>query len=171
MGIKQLYLIRHAKSDWSVPGLRDLERPLNKRGQRDAPMMARWLKEQGIRPEIIYSSPAVRVITTARAFAEILNYPEESIKTDIIIYGGDAGDILGFIKTFNDDYDRALLFGHNPDITVLAEKLTGKNFHNIPTCGIVAIGFSNYNSWSNIQFGNGQFLFYKYPKMFKTGRY
>ncbi|MBC7912920.1 MAG: histidine phosphatase family protein, partial [Pyrinomonadaceae bacterium] len=68
--MKQLLLVRHAKSDWNNSDLTDFERPLNKRGQKDAPEMAERLLHQHIIPQLIVSSPAVRALTTAEHFAD-----------------------------------------------------------------------------------------------------
>ena len=73
--MKSLTIVRHAKSSWKNRGLSDRERPLNKRGERDAPIMGRRVATAGIRPSQIISSPAVRAWTTARVFAKELGYP------------------------------------------------------------------------------------------------
>ena len=77
--MKKLFLVRHAKSSWADPSLADLDRPLNKRGLRDAPFMAKLLKGRGVQPDRILSSPANRAFTTASYFAEALDIPSKEI--------------------------------------------------------------------------------------------
>ncbi len=75
--MKKLYLIRHAKSSWDYPGLNDHERPLNKRGERDAPFMAKILKEKKVKPDLILSSTAVRALEFAKKIADELDYKKK----------------------------------------------------------------------------------------------
>ena len=74
--MKTLYLARHAKSSWKHPELKDIERPLNKRGKRDAPYIGDLLKEEGVKPDILISSPAVRARKTSVVIAEKIDYPK-----------------------------------------------------------------------------------------------
>ncbi len=78
--MKTLIIVRHAKSSWDNPDLKDIERPLNDRGEKDAPKMAKRLKEREITPDLLLSSPAVRAIETCRHIAMILEYPLEKIE-------------------------------------------------------------------------------------------
>ncbi|MBN2424079.1 MAG: histidine phosphatase family protein [Calditrichaceae bacterium] len=165
--MKKLYLIRHAKSDWSIPGLNDMDRPLNNRGNKDAPLMARWLKSEDIYPDLIVSSPAHRALSTARIFAEILKYPEHNIRTDLLIYGGSGAEMLEIIRKTNDKLHTVFLFGHNPEITGLAEDLTGKTMESMSTCAILGIEFPRIESWRDVKNRSGVKVLYKYPRMFK----
>ena len=90
--MKKLYLARHAKSSWKNPDLDDYDRPLNKRGIRDAPFIGKKLKEKNILPDLIISSPAIRAITTAKELAAQMGYPEENIILDENIYEAGGGE-------------------------------------------------------------------------------
>ena len=161
--MKNLYLVRHAKSSWKFPHLADFDRPLNGRGKRDAPEMGRRLKAREIEADLMVSSPAKRAFTTAMEIAKALGYPEENILTDHNIYHAGTPDLMGVIRTFPDQKSHALIFGHNPGFTDLANQLLDEYFDNIPTCGIVGINF-NTPYWVSIDHSNSRMLFYDYPK-------
>lgn len=161
--MKHLYLIRHAKSSWSTPGLDDIERPLNKRGKRDAPFMGERLAKYSVYPDRIYSSPAKRARKTASSIAKAIGYPKENIEQHAGIYTSDMNRLLVLIHESNDDHQTLFLVGHNYVITDFAEFLTGELLLNIPTCGIVGIAFDT-ESWSGVGEKNGSMLFFDYPK-------
>src|SRR3990172_9356587 len=96
--MKTLYLVRHAKSSWKDVGLSDFERPLNKRGKKDAPFMAKLLRQQKIKPDLIISSPANRASATARIFCETLNYPFEDLLLEPRLYEASSHEILEIVK-------------------------------------------------------------------------
>ena len=85
--MKNLLLIRHAKSSWDDPLLSDQERPLNKRGKRDAPAMGLMLKEKGLHPDLILSSPAKRALKTAKLIAEAIDYPKKQCRHSQAVFG------------------------------------------------------------------------------------
>ncbi len=161
--MKTLYINRHAKSSWANMGMADFDRPLNNRGENDAPMMGKRLKEKGIIPDFVLSSPANRAITTARTIATEIGYSLENIKEDRNIYHASEVSILEIIKQQDDEIASLMIFGHNPGFTDLASILSGRWFDNIPTCGIVALKFE-VSKWSEVSAGNGEILFFDYPK-------
>ncbi len=161
--MKTLYINRHAKSSWANMGMADFDRPLNNRGENDAPMMGKRLKERGIIPDYILSSPANRAITTARTIATEIGYLLANIKEDRNLYHASEVSILEVIKQQDDENDSLMIFGHNPGFTDLASILSGRWFDNIPTCGIVAVKFETEN-WKEVAAGNGEILFFDYPK-------
>jgi len=161
--MKRLYLVRHAKSSWDDPDLADFERSLNKRGKRDAPFMARRIAEQGAKPDIIISSPAKRAILTARAFAEALEYPEHDIVQNKAVYLADVSGLLQIIRAIDNSKEQAMIFGHNPGFTSLANFLGKRNIDNIPTCGVYCLDFDELG-WSKVGRGKGIFRFFDYPK-------
>lgn len=163
--MKNLYLIRHAKSSWSEPGLSDFERPLNHRGNRDAPFMAKLLKEKNVIPDKIISSPAVRAYSTAKVFAAELNYPVENIETSQNIYEAGAGEILSIIQSVNNNVNTLLLFGHNPGFTSLSNYLSDRQIDNIPTCGISCITFKS-KLWSDVNINQGKLIAFEFPKKY-----
>lgn len=164
--MKTLVLIRHSKSSWAYPELNDLERPLNKRGENDAPLMAEVLKTKNIKPDVIISSPALRALVTAQVFAKALGYVEEQIVVEKIIYESGSKNILDYICNLDDVIKTALIFGHNPDLTYLATYLSSSVFDNVPTTGIVCIDFE-VSSWKEIYKQPGKLRFFEYPKKYR----
>ena len=162
--MKTLYIARHAKSSWKHPELSDVERPLNKRGKRDAPYIGNLLKEKGVKPDLLISSPAVRAKKTATVIAEIIDYPKSRIKIDDSIYESSSSELINIIQRFNNKYKSVMMFGHNPGFTMLNNYLTDSYIDNIPTCGIVGIHFNS--SWKEINGDSGKAFFFIYPKLF-----
>ncbi len=154
-------LIRHAKSDWSSPELKDIDRPLNKRGYSDAPVMSKRLKEKGVSPEIILSSTAVRAYTTARIFAEELSVPENKIILREELYDSTVEIYKKILKEYM-EHKTLFLFGHNPTITMLVNELGDLQTDNVPTCGMAAFEFTADETF--LKHKKGKLLFYDYPK-------
>lgn len=162
--MKQLLLIRHAKSSWSDPRLSDYDRPLNKRGKRDAPCMGKRLASASVRIDCMVSSGAKRARKTARVIAGEIGYPKEDIIIREEIYSAHLLSLLSVIESTNDSISTLGLVGHNHVITECAEWLTGESLVNIPTCGIVAVGF-DVQSWKHIDRLSGRLQFFDYPRL------
>ena len=160
---KKLFIIRHAKSSWDHPHLSDFERPLNGRGQKDAPEMGKRLLDLGYQPGRIISSPANRAITTAREFAIILGVEPKRIKQDADLYHAHASTMRRIIAQADDQHDTIMLFGHNPGLTYLIEDLCDFDLDNLPTCAICGIEFQ-VSSWAEILHKDGIKFFYDFPK-------
>lgn len=140
--MKTLILVRHTKSDWGYEFLKDIDRPLNERGYRDAYQQSKWIKDNLAVPKIIVSSPAIRAISTALIFARTLNYDEQKILIKHGIYDATTDDFLSNIHSLSNDIDSAMIFGHNPTITNLTNLISkDKFFDNIPTSGIIILKF------------------------------
>jgi phosphohistidine phosphatase len=135
--MKSLFLIRHAKSSWDTPGLRDFDRPLNERGLHEAPMMAQLLLQKGFKPDLLVSSPAKRAISTAKFFAHTFGIQDEAIVRQPSIYEASVRDILEIISNLPDAADVVLIFGHNPTFTDVANRFADDFIDNVPTAGIV----------------------------------
>ncbi len=161
--VKNLVIIRHAKSSWDNPAWGDLERPLNERGKRDAPLMGRALREHGVLPDLILSSPAKRARKTAIRIAEAVGYPEDRISVEPAIYLRGLHALVDLIGTLPVSVERAFLIGHNPDLTELVELLTGESIGNLPTCGMVSVEFA-VDDWRAAAPANGRMAFFDYPK-------
>lgn len=161
--MKTLYIVRHAKSSWDYPELTDFERPLNKRGLRDAPFMGKILKEMGILPELIISSPALRAYKTAKIISEEIGYQLEDIETSESLYEYGTKEALQIIQSVDDEINSLMIFGHNPTLTQLNNYLSNNRIDNIPTCGITSIIF-NVDKWNKIKTGLGKEEFFEYPK-------
>lgn len=158
-----LYLIRHAKSSWDHPGLRDFERPLNDRGHRDAPGMAKLLREKGIRPDLIVSSPAKRALTTAQYFAQAFGIADEDIRREEDIYEASTYDILRVIQALPDEAHTVFLFGHNPSLTDTANQFSQQYIPNVPTCGIAQLE-TKAEHWADFQKSNTRLVQCLFPK-------
>ena len=121
--MRELIIVRHAKSSWKDAGLDDRERTLNKRGERDAPEMGARLARRPDRPDLIVSSPAVRALETARIIARKLEYPRKKIMVEDRLYGAGIVELLDVIRNADDSVTTLMLFGHNPGLTELANHL------------------------------------------------
>ena len=148
--------MRHAKSDWGQ-NLPDIERPLNKRGKKAAPLMAEQLKKMNKIPELIISSPAKRAMSTAERVKEKLN-----IKRSIVVvetfYFGYLADVVEQIKNTDNQYERILIVGHNPVWEDLVAELSVDNeYVSMPTAAIASIVFNTKN-WKKIKKGKLEWL-------------
>jgi len=165
--MKTLYLIRHAKSSWDAPELDDFERPLNKRGTKDAPNMAKRLKEKRVTPDCMISSPATRALDTCKEFARILDFNKDKIKTDKRLYHANEDQILTVLRELKDregdEEEVVMLFGHNPGLTEFTNVLLNETIDNIPTCGIVK-GNLKIDRWKDASFGCGKLASFDFPK-------
>lgn len=162
--MRQLILIRHAKSSWDNVELNDFDRPLNKRGKRDVPFMANLLAQKNIIPELIISSPALRTKLTAIEFAKKLNINENEIIWDKNLYLAPASKILNIIHKIDFKIKCVLLVGHNPGLTDLQNLLCNDEIDNIPTCGIVSMATNE--EWSKINIKDFNLQFFEYPKKY-----
>lgn len=161
--IRRLTLVRHAKSSWDYAELSDFERPLNARGRRDAPAMARHLAAELERPLRLVSSPALRAITTAHAFADALGLANSAIRVEPRIYEATLGTLFGIVQDLDDADTHVLLFGHNPGLTELAQLLAPCSFSEMPTCAAATLGFE-LKHWRELQPHGGTLLRYEFPK-------
>lgn len=157
--MKHLILVRHAKSSWSNPSLKDKIRPLSKRGKKEALLVGQSLKEMGLIPQLILSSPAKRAIKTAKRIAKKLNYPKNSISKDELIYSDDIHDLLKVISSIREDIDQVLLVGHNPSLLELGNYFTGTKIEKLSTSGILMIEFK-VKSWKQISTSNSELILY-----------
>lgn len=160
---KQLLIIRHAKSEWGNLNIKDFNRPLNKRGHQNAPEMAKRLLNKHLIPQQIVSSPALRAITTAEYFAEVLGINSKDIIKEPEIYDAMPFTLLDIINNLDDNKDFIALVGHNPGLTNLLNLYSDSFVQNIPTCGMALIRFP-FDSWKMLSRGTGDLLLFDYPK-------
>ena len=135
--MKILYLLRHAKSSWGDPGLADFERPLNGRGRRAAPLVAEFMREKGIRPGLVVSSPAVRARQTAELVAGAAGV-DAPIRFDERIYEAHPLDLLKVVREADESVAVLMLVGHNPGLEELTARLSGER-ERLPTAALVRI--------------------------------
>ena len=161
--MKRLIIVRHAKSSWEYPELTDYDRPLNKRGLRNAPQMAKYLHDIIANPGVFYSSPAKRALETAKIFAREYKVSEEKIIESDHLYLPGMDDFSAFFDKVEDKIEAIILFSHNPGLINLVDRLTGESFDNIPTCGIAMVSLE-VEKWSNAIDVGGVLDGYHYPK-------
>ena len=161
--MKRLYLVRHAKSSWKNPNLDDFERPLNKRGRKNAPFMGKVLKKLKVTPDLVISSPANRAATTARIIATAINYPLENIRYSATIYESSENALIHVVKQMDDTVNKAMVVGHNPAINGLANYIGDQPISNIPTCGVYGVKL-DISFWTKISEHCGILEFFEFPK-------
>lgn len=166
--MKTVIFIRHAKSSWSDPSLSDRKRPLNKRGLRDAPFMARLLRSQIKNIDQIVSSPAKRAHTTAQYFAKAFQVDPTEIHLEPAIYMAFPEALLQIIQNFDPSWNTVLFFGHNPAFTEIVNRFTEDYLENVPTCGMVEVK-AKINDWKFFGATNStKVTNFQYPKQYFT---
>jgi phosphohistidine phosphatase len=136
--VKTLLVLRHAKSSWDDPSLDDHERPLNARGERDAPRMGRIARKKRLDVELIVSSDALRARLTAEAVADAAGYHGQ-ILLDPRLYHASAADILAILRsTVEHNVATVMIVGHNPGLEDLVARLTGEA-EGLPTAALAQI--------------------------------
>jgi len=161
--MKTLTLVRHAKSSWKDSSLSDRDRPLNKRGERDVPIMAKRIAEAGIRPSLIVCSPAVRAWTTAKAIAAEIGYPLEFLQRENKLYLASLDDLLDVLVSQDNGFNSLIIVGHNPGLTTFANYLSPAITNNIPTAGVVSVNFDR-EDWNLYERPETELLTFDYPK-------
>ena len=161
--MKTLTILRHAKSSWSDSSLPDHDRPLNARGERDAPMMAGRLRLAGIRPSLILCSSATRARATAKEIAKEISYPLEFLQREKALYHASANALLGVLAEQDVGFNSILIVGHNPGLTDLANFLVPDLTDNLPTCGFVSVEVDR-DDWDFSNVEGVELAAYDYPK-------
>ncbi len=161
--MKTLLIIRHAKSSWADPGQTDIERPLNDRGEKNAPEMAKRQKDQKLKIDLFVSSPAKRAHKTAKFFAEEFGAAKDDILIVKELYEAAATTFYKVVANFKDKHNTIALFSHNPGITDFVNTLTNVQIDNMPTCAVFAVSIPG-NSWWAFKEAEKNFLFFDYPK-------
>lgn len=141
----------------------DKTRPLNDRGNKDAPMMAKRLLKQKIDIELFVSSTATRAYTTASYFADAYDVKAKHIIQEDNLYEAPSGAFYRVVSKLPDDATCVALFSHNPGITDFANSLTSTRIDDMPTCGIFAVK-ADVKSWSDFERAEKEFWFFDYPK-------
>jgi phosphohistidine phosphatase len=160
----RLTLVRHAKTEPGRPGQEDWDRVLEPRGQRDAPEMARRVKQLSPKIDRILSSPAVRAITTATIMTRELGVSAQKVQQDERLYLASPKDMLAVIRELGEKARHLMVVGHNPGITEFADRISReRGIDNMPTCAIYPLQFE-IAAWSELQWDSGVDAELDYPK-------
>jgi phosphohistidine phosphatase len=146
--MKILYLFRHAKSSWDDPALDDFERPLNKRGEKNAPLMGEVMRKQRVEPDTILCSPARRTKQTAKLALKAAGLKTEPVY-DERIYLASTPVLLSVIGELDDNVSSALLVGHNPGLSDLLEYLSG-TMDQFPTGALARLALE-IQRWKDVK--------------------
>ncbi|MDA8685814.1 histidine phosphatase family protein [Robiginitalea sp.] len=150
MGVKEIILMRHGKSSWDYP-VDDRDRPLLPRGIQDARRVAFVLRDMPM-PDAVFSSPANRALHTCCIAMNTLGYSFEKLRVSEQLYDFDGKLVTSFVKQFNDDLHRVMLFGHNHAFTTLADAWGDTPLHHLPTAGAVRLQF-DIRRWQDLSQG------------------
>lgn len=161
--MKNLIIIRHAKSSWEHQ-VTDFERPLKRRGIKDARMISNHVKNKIFIPDLILCSDSKRTRSTAQIFIENLDFQDVELQFCHDLYAFSVGSLIENIKICNDSVNNLMLFGHNHAITDFTNTFGSTHFENVPTCGLIHIRF-NIDSWKNLN--KGETIFSVFPKNLK----
>ena len=142
--MKTLYLLRHAKSSWGDPTLRDFDRPLNKRGLKAAPLIGKQMLKHKVRPDLVLGSPAKRTRQTVEVVLEHAHL-EPKTRLDERLYAAGSTGLLNVLREADDGAESVLVVGHNPGLQDLLEVLTGK-LEAMPTAALARIRL-DVDSW------------------------
>lgn len=149
--MKNLILVRHAKSSWELP-LQDIDRPLLHRGIEDAHIVASAIVNYIPTSFLFWSSVAKRAVDTALIFAKTISFPIENIVYKDDLYTFDENQLEKVIKSCDNHYESVILFGHNEAITNFVNKFGDRFVSNVPTSGFVALQFE-VDYWNKIDTG------------------
>ncbi|MEO5563066.1 MAG: histidine phosphatase family protein [Chitinophagaceae bacterium] len=161
--MKSVILVRHAKSDWNDPSLKDFDRPLNDRGKRDAPLMAHRLLDKKIKLDALISSPAKRAKKTAELFAKEFDKDKNDIFFIDELYLAEPPVFFDVISKVDNDYKTIAIFSHNDGITKFANQLCDVRIDDIPTCGVFAVK-ADIKKWKEFSEAEREFWFFDSPK-------
>lgn len=164
--MKKLYLIRHAKSDWSIIGQSDFDRSLNQRGKYDAKKIGEKLKDLHITPDKILSSPAIRAQKTIQKICKKISFKKKDIEFHQEIYDTHMQwytGALACIMEQSEDINELFFVGHNDAITQLAEYLSWQYIGNMPTCSVLCLSFL-VDTWEDISYDTWDIEFFLTPK-------
>jgi phosphohistidine phosphatase len=159
--VKTLYMLRHAKSSWDHPGLRDHQRPLAPRGQKAAPRMGTYMAGKGYDPEYVLCSTSERTRQTwALVAPELRSNP--SVEFSDEVYHASAGSLLVLATEIPDAYSSAMMIGHNPGMHAVADWLCGYGNERLldeigvkyPTAALAVISF-DIDHWADVRAGAG----------------
>lgn len=164
--LRELMLLRHAKSDWKNESLEDIERPLSLRGKKNAVKLGKWLSDQNLMPNLILASPAVRAQQTLRRVCS--ECPASSITVDSLYMAG-TNDLLSILSEAP-TAERVMLIGHNPGLESLLKHLVEQSQDQkpqlFPTCALAHLVMPE--DWTQIEAGSARLQQFTTPKKIKN---
>lgn len=166
-----LTLFRHAKSSWDISGLDDSERPLNARGTAAAPLMGHFLREQGLKPDLVLCSTSVRTRQTFELAAGGWE-PEPKTKYERALYLAEPIGLMERVRKTPATVKHLMIIGHNPGLQVLGLELIGEGdpaliaalSEKLPTAGVLVITF-DAKSWKDVAPRKGRLVHFATPKL------
>jgi phosphohistidine phosphatase len=164
--MKTLTIVRHAKSDWGNDGIDDMLRPLSERGYSDARIISTQVQKKIQTPDYWITSPAIRAYSTALIFASAFKVDVEKMIINKKIYATSIKNLKQIVNSIPDNYNNAILFGHNPELTNFFNEISDAYADNIPTCGTMYLT-SGVKKWKDFLSEPLKNDFYLYPKEFK----
>ncbi|AUC22700.1 MULTISPECIES: histidine phosphatase family protein [Polaribacter] len=162
--MKTLYIVRHAKSSWEYSGIEDIDRPLKKRGIKDAHLMSKFLSTEIDRPDVFVSSSANRALHTAIIFCENFEFPLSNLQVKRQLYSFSDGYLVKTVNALDDGFNSAIIFSHDHGINTFVNKFGNKPISHVSTCGVVGIQFEDKH-WKNIK--KGKTFMIEFPKNHK----
>lgn len=169
--MKKLTLIRHAKSSREQSLLRDIDRPLSARGEQDAPLIARHLKElHDFAPDTFISSPALRARTTGEIIQREAALTHLTLHEESRIYEAPVNTLATVLREIPNHLRHAVLCGHNPGLENLANWLCGERaIYGLRTGGVVMLQL-DLDAWAEVRLGCGRLVTYFYPAQIGGGK-
>ena len=165
---RELLILRHAKSDWDSSTPSDFDRPLTKRGKRDAPKVGIWLHREGLVPDHVVSSPAERARQTAVKVCKTLDIAKGRIAWEPDIYEANLDDLLGVLGRCPADATKVLIVGHNPGLETLVRHLCGEDLDPpadgkvMPTAALARLEMPEH--WDHLERGCAQLVSITRPR-------
>jgi len=149
--MKNLILVRHAKSSWDY-NVSDDKRPLENRGITDTQLVSLKFKDHLFQTDMVFSSPANRALTTCKIFLKNLEISDKLLIVSHKLYDFSGENVIDFIKNIDKQLNNVIIFGHNYAFTSISNRFGSIFIDNLPTCGLVWIQF-DVDSWEDIETG------------------
>lgn len=159
--MKILYIVRHAKSSWEYSGIEDIDRPLKKRGIKDAHLMSKFLSKKVDKPDVFITSSANRALHTAVIFCENFSFPHANLQIKRQLYSFSDGYLAKTVNALDDGFNSAIIFSHDHGINTFVNEFGNKPIAHVPTCGVIALQFEEKH-WKNIK--KGKTILVEFPK-------
>ncbi len=164
--MKSLLLVRHAKSSWDSPTMKDFDRPLNDRGQKDAPLMAERLLQKEINIDAFVTSTAIRALTTAQCFHKVYKAAHTSLIPIAELYHAQPTNFIKVINNLQENWKSVAIFSHNPGITEMVNNFGVATVADMPTCAVFGVT-ANVKHWKDFNTAEKRFLLFDYPKIIR----